>query len=142
MITVHQILSIKESRIITVSPNTLVYEALEIMNSHNISAILITENDALVGIFTERDYARKVVLKGKSSKEVQISTVMTPAPIVINPKQSLDHCMQVMTEKHIRHLPVEENNKLTGIISIGDVVKFIIQDQKQTIQNLQDYISS
>ncbi len=142
MITVHQILSLKESRLITISPNALVYEALEIMNSYNISAILITENEALIGIFTERDYARKVVLKGKSSKEVLISSVMTPAPIVITPDQSLDHCMKVMTDKHIRHLPVVKNDKLTAMISIGDVVKFIIEDQKQTIQNLEKYINS
>ena len=142
MNTIRQILSLKDTRLITISPNALVYEALETMNSHNISAILITEDGVLKGIFTERDYARKVVLKGKSSKEVLISSVMTPSPIVITPDQSLEHCMQVMTDKHIRHLPVVEDDKLSAMISIGDVVKFIIEDQKQTIQNLENYINS
>lgn len=142
MTTIRQILSLKNNRLITIKPDAFVYEALEIMNQHNISAILITENDVLKGIFTERDYARKVVLKGKSSKEVLINSVMTPSPIVITPDQSLEHCMQVMTDKHIRHLPVVENNQLSAIISIGDVVKFIIEDQKQTIQNLENYINS
>ncbi|HEX7368025.1 MAG TPA: CBS domain-containing protein [Pelobium sp.] len=142
MSTVHQILSSKENQIISIAPSAMVYEALEIMNSKNISAILITENDSLKGIFTERDYARKVVLKGKSSKEVRIDSVMTPSPIVVNPTQTLEHCMQVMTEKHIRHLPVENGGKLTGMVSIGDVVKFIIEDQKATIKNLESYINS
>lgn len=142
MSTVHQILSSKESQIISIAPTSMVYEALEIMNSKNISAILITENEVLKGIFTERDYARKVVLKGKSSKEVRIDSVMTPSPIVINPEQTLEHCMEVMTEKHIRHLPVISEGKLSGMVSIGDVVKFIIEDQKATIKNLENYINS
>ncbi len=142
MSTVNQILSSKENKIISIAPSSMVYEALEIMNSQNISAILITENDSLLGIFTERDYARKVVLKGKSSKEVRIESVMTPSPIVINPEQTLEHCMQVMTDKHIRHLPVIANGKLSGMVSIGDVVKFIIEDQKATIKNLEQYINS
>lgn len=142
MSTVHQILSSKENKIISIAPTSMVYEALEIMNSKNISAILITENDSLKGIFTERDYARKVVLKGKSSKEVRIDSVMTPSPIVINPEQTLEHCMEVMTEKHIRHLPVMSEGKLIAMVSIGDVVKFIIEDQKATIKNLESYINS
>lgn len=140
MSTVHQILSLKENRIISIDPSSMVYEALEIMNSQNISAILITENGSLKGIFTERDYARKVVLKGKSSKEVRIDSVMTPSPIVVTPEQTLEHCMQVMTDKHIRHLPVVNEGKLTAMVSIGDVVKFIIEDQKETIKNLEQYI--
>lgn len=142
MSTVRQILSSKEIQVISIAPSSMVYEALEIMNSKNISAILITENDILKGIFTERDYARKVVLKGKSSKEVRIDTVMTPSPITITPEQTLEHCMQVMTDKHIRHLPVVEGEKLTAMVSIGDVVKFIIEDQKATIKNLEQYINS
>lgn len=141
MSTVHQILSLKENRIISIDPTSMVYEALEIMNSQNISAILITENGSLKGIFTERDYARKVVLKGKSSKEVRIDSVMTPSPIVVTPEQTLEHCMQVMTDKHIRHLPVVNEGKLTAMVSIGDVVKFIIEDQKETIKNLEQYIN-
>ena len=142
MSSVHQILSAKENKIVTIGPSSMVYEALEIMNSHNISAILITEDEKLKGIFTERDYARKVVLKGKSSKEVPIHTVMTASPIVINQEQTLEYCLEVLTEKHIRHLPVVENEKLMGMVSIGDVVKFIIEDQKATIKNLENYINS
>lgn len=142
MIKVHQILKHKESRLITIDTEATVYEALELMMQYNISAILIVDNNALKGIFTERDYARKVVLKGKSSKEVHIKDVMTPSPIVISPQDSLDHCMELMTDKHIRHLPVMENHQLAGMISIGDVVKYIIEDQKQIIKNLESYINS
>ncbi|TKC01049.1 CBS domain-containing protein [Pedobacter cryophilus] len=142
MIKVHQILKQKEIRLITISSKSMVFEALQNMMEFNISAILIVDEGQLTGIFTERDYARKVVLLGKSSKEVQIKEVMTPSPIVISPEDSLDHCMQLMTDKHIRHLPVMYNGQLTGMVSIGDVVKFIIEDQKQTIKNLETYISS
>lgn len=142
MIKVHQILKHKENRLITIDTEAMVYEALEIMMQYNISAILIVENDTLKGIFTERDYARKVVLKGKSSKEVHIKDVMTPSPIVISPQDSLDHCMELMTHQHIRHLPVMEDDRLVGMVSIGDVVKYIIEDQKQIIKNLESYINS
>lgn len=142
MIKVNQILKQKESRLITIHSEATVFEALEIMMKFNISAILITQNEDLKGIFTERDYARKVVLQGKSSKEVQIKDVMTPAPIVISPNDTLDHCMALMTDKHIRHLPVKDGNQITGMISIGDVVKFIIEDQKETIKNLEGYLNS
>lgn len=142
MIKVHQILKHKENRLISIDTEATVYEALEIMMKYNISAILIIQNDTLEGIFTERDYARKVVLKGKSSKEVHIKDVMTPSPIVISPQDSLDHCMELMTHQHIRHLPVMEDDKLTGMVSIGDVVKYIIEDQKQIIKNLESYINS
>ncbi len=142
MRTVHQILSSKSNKIISISPDAMVYEALEIMTSNNVSAILITEEGKLKGIFTERDYARKVVLKGKSSKEVPMHSVMTSDPIVIKPEQTIEQCMELMTDKHIRHLPVIQNGKLTAMVSIGDVVKFIMDDQKATIENLQNYINS
>lgn len=142
MIKVNQILKQKESRLITIHSEATVFEALEIMMKYNISAILITKNEDLEGIFTERDYARKVVLQGKSSKEVQIKDVMTPSPIVISPNDTLDHCMALMTDKHIRHLPVKDEDKIIGMVSIGDVVKFIIEDQKETIKNLEGYINS
>ena len=142
MIKVHQILKQKESRLITIHSEATVFEALEIMMKYNISAILITKNEDLEGIFTERDYARKVVLQGKSSKEVHIKEVMTHSPIVISPDDTLDHCMALMTDKHIRHLPVKDGNQITGMVSIGDVVKFIIEDQKETIKNLESYLNS
>jgi len=142
MIKVNQILKQKENRLITIHTEATVFEALEIMMKFNISAILITQKDDLLGIFTERDYARKVVLQGKSSKEVNINEVMTAAPIVISPLDTLDHCMALMTDKHIRHLPVKDGDQIVGMVSIGDVVKYIIEDQKETIKNLEGYINS
>ena len=142
MIKVHQILKQKEIRLITISSHSLVFEALQNMMKFNISAILIVDEGKLSGIFTERDYARKVVLLGKSSKEVQIKEVMTPSPITISPDDNIEHCMQLMTDHHIRHLPVKHDGELVGMVSIGDVVKMIIEDQKQTIKNLESYISS
>ena len=112
------------------------------MTEKNISALLIMENEILMGIFTERDYARKIVLHGKASKDTPISEAMTIDPITVNATNSIDLCMQIMTEKHIRHLPVVNENHVTGMVSIGDVVKLIIADQKQTISQLESYINS
>jgi CBS domain-containing protein len=112
------------------------------MMDKNISALLVMEGSELKGIFTERDYARKIILQGKSSKETKIKEVMTASLEVINLNSSIDHCMQIMTDKHIRHLPIVDNGKVSGMISIGDLVKFVIEDQKQTIEQLQSYISS
>jgi CBS domain-containing protein len=112
------------------------------MMDKNISALLVMEGPELKGIFTERDYARKIILQGKSSKETKIKEVMTASLEVINLNSSIDHCMQIMTDKHIRHLPIVDNGKVSGMISIGDLVKFVINDQKQTIEQLQNYISS
>ena len=99
------------------------------------------ENEKLAGIFTERDYARKVILKGKSSKETRIAEIMTSDLITVAPDTSIDNCMRLMTGKHIRHLPVVENGQLAGIISIGDVVKYIIEEQKFIIENMEHYIT-
>ena len=137
-----QILQNKSSHIIKIDGESTVYQALTVMTEHNVSAILIVDNNNLTGIFTERDYARKVVLKGKSSKEIKLKEVMTPSPIVVNPDDSVDSCMEIMTEKHIRHLPVVASGNLIGMISIGDLVKFVIEDQKQTIIDLESYIKS
>src|SRR5690349_7823834 len=142
MKTVQQILNTKPVQIFSVTENSSVLEALQMMMEKNVSALLILEDDKLQGIFTERDYARKIILYGKSSAETPIKEVMTPNPITILPTDSIDMCMQLMTDKHIRHLPVMDDNKLLGMISIGDVVKFIIEDQKQTISQLESYISS
>jgi CBS domain-containing protein len=142
MIKVNQILKEKEAKLITISSDALVFEALQSMMKYNISAILIVDEGDLIGIFTERDYARKVVLVGKSSKDIRLNEVMTPSPIVISPEDNLEHCMQLMTDKHIRHLPVKHHNELVGMVSIGDIVKSIIEDQKQIIKDLKNYISS
>jgi CBS domain-containing protein len=141
MKTVKHLLDTKQARVISVPENISVLDALKIMTEKNISAMLVMENEKLTGIFTERDYARKIILQGKSSKDTLIKEVMTADPITINTGDSIDHCMQLMTEKHIRHLPIVVNNEVKGMMSIGDVVKFIIADQKQTISQLESYIS-
>lgn len=142
MKTVRNILQYKSQSIYSVDPDTSVLDALKIMMDKNISALLVMEGPELKGIFTERDYARKIILQGKSSKETKIKDVMTASLEVINLNSSIDHCMQIMTDKHIRHLPIVDNGKVSGMISIGDLVKFVINDQKQTIEQLQSYISS
>jgi CBS domain-containing protein len=138
---VNSILKAKGNSTFTILPDTMVYNALEIMVEKNVSALLVMENDKLAGIFTERDYARKVILKGKASKETKIEEIMTRELITVSPDTSLDSCMRLMTGKHIRHLPVVDNGQLAGIISIGDVVKYIIEEQKFIIENMEHYIT-
>ncbi len=125
----------------TVEPPTTVYVAIEQMCARNIGGVLIVEDGKLLGIFTERDYARKLILKGKSSKETPIRELMTANPFTVSPESSIEQCMQLMTDKHIRHLPVTEGDKIIGLISIGDVVGHVIQEQKSIIQHLESYIS-
>lgn len=142
MKTVKQILSGKPLNVYSVTPQATVFEALEEMMNKNISALVVVEENELKGIFTERDYARKIILKGKSSKDTLISEVMTAGVISISLKDTIDYCMNLMTERHIRHLPVVENNVVCGMISIGDVVKSIIESQQSTIEQLESYIKS
>ena len=142
MKTVQQILDAKPSQIFSVTEDSSVLSGLQLMLERNVSALLIVENDTLTGIFTERDYARKIILYGKSSAETTIGEVMTADPITVQPKDSIELCMKIMTDKHIRHLPVMVDGEVLGMVSIGDVVKFIIADQKQTISQLESYISS
>ena len=139
--TVSNILRTKGNITFSITPDTRVYNALEVMVEKNVSALLITENGKLVGIFTERDYARKVILKGKASKETEIGEIMTKDPITVSPDSTIDDCMRIMTNKFIRHLPVVEEDNLIGIISIGDVVKFIIEEQQFIIRNMEHYIT-
>jgi CBS domain-containing protein len=127
--------------VFSVPSNVTVYSALELMLEKSIGALLIIDNGKFVGIFTERDYARKLILKGKSSKETLIREVMTEHPITVTCDNSIEECMKIMTDKKIRHLPVMENNQLVGLISVGDVVKFIIEEQKFIIENLEQYIT-
>ncbi|MGY0040100.1 CBS domain-containing protein [Pedobacter sp. NJ-S-72] len=142
MKTVKQLLSTKSAQIFSVTAETSVLDALSVMMEKNISALLILESSQLSGIFTERDYARKIVLQGKTSADTPLSEVMTANPITVSNDDSLDHCMKTMTDRHIRHLPVVSDNQVIGMVSIGDVVKFIIEDQKQTISQLEGYINS
>ncbi|MDZ4793239.1 MAG: CBS domain-containing protein [Bacteroidota bacterium] len=127
---------------VTVSPITTVVEALTIMAEKNIGSVVIMENDNYLGIMTERDYSRKVILKGKNSTSTMVSEIMSTDLPSVKPSDSIDHCMQLMTDKNIRYMPVFENNKLTGIISMSDVVKETILAQKETINQLQNYINS
>ncbi len=133
----------KNRQIWTISKDQSVRQALVLMSEKNIGAIIIVDNnDFPVGIFSERDYARKVILKGKSSKDTLLDEVMTKELITVNRDYKIDQCMEIMTEKRIRHLPVLENKKIVEIISIGDVLKIMIKEQKELINHLQKFITS
>jgi len=127
---------------VNVSPDTTVVEALTIMAEKNIGSVIVMKNDEYLGIMTERDYSRKVILKDKNSTTTKVSEIMSTDLPAVSPADSIEHCMQLMTEKNIRYMPVFENNKLTGIISMSDVVKETILAQKETINQLQNYINS
>ena len=141
MKTISQFLDQSKRPVYSVGPNATVREALEIMAQHNIGALLVMDGETLKGIFSERDYARKVALKGKSSNDTKVSDVMTSNVITINTKHSIDQCMQIMTDKHIRHLPIVNDVQVIGLISIGDVVREMIAYQKSMIEQLQSYIA-
>jgi len=140
--TVRNILQTKGNAVHTVSPGTSVYEALEELENNNMGSLVVVENGKLIGIFTERDYARKVILKGRSSKDTQVRDIMTERPIFVTPDATIEECMQLMSSKNFRHLPVLENDQLVGVISISDLVKFIIREKDFIIENLEHYIVS
>ncbi|MCF0041795.1 CBS domain-containing protein [Dyadobacter fanqingshengii] len=125
----------------SVTQDNTVFEALELMAAKNIGAVLVLEDNELIGIFSERDYARKVILQGKSSRDTRIREVMTSKVITVETDQKIEECMQIMSDKHIRHLPVNQDGKLIGIISINDIVSAIIHEQKEHISSLESYIS-
>ncbi|MCI4442844.1 MAG: CBS domain-containing protein [Lentimicrobium sp.] len=139
--TVNQILSKKGKEVYSVLPTITVYEALVTMSEKNIGAILVVEDNILKGILSERDYARKIALKAKSSKKSFVHEIMAENVITVKPSDNLEYCMELMYTKKIRHLPVLENETIIGIVSIGDVVKSIMDVQKETIQYLDSYIS-
>lgn len=141
MATVSDILRAKGHEVWSTAPNASVYEALQLMAEKNVGALLVVDSHKLAGIFSERDYARKVILKGKFSRDTAVREVMTENVITVGPDQSVEHCMVLMTERHIRHLPVIDLGELIGIVSIGDVVKEIIEDQRFTINQLENYIT-
>ena len=133
----------KNRQIWTISKDQSVMQALILMSEKNIGAIIIVDNnDFPIGIFSERDYARKIILKGKSSKDTLLDEVMTKELITVTRDYKIDQCMEIMNEKRIRHLPVLENKKIVGIISIGDVLKIMIKEQKELIEHLQKFITS
>lgn len=138
---VADILKAKGNIIYSVTGSTTVYEAIKVMGEKNIGALLVLEGGKLSGILSERDYARKVVLKGKASRETSVSDIMTADVITVVPSDTIETCMELMTQKHIRHLPIVESGNVLGMISIGDVVNAIIRMQKETIEHLKSYIA-
>ena len=142
MITVAQILRSKgDSAVHTVGPGASVYEAMSLMAEKNIGALLVSEGEAIIGIVTERDYARKIVLMGRSSKEALVRDIMTSPVMYVEPHQSNEECMALITEKRLRHLPVFDGGKLVGLISSGDLVKEVISEQSFIIDQLVHYIA-
>ena len=140
--TVRAVLDHKGIGVCAVSPETPVYEALEIMADKDIGALLVMEDADLCGVFSERDYARKVILQGKSSHDITVRDIMTGKVITVGPEQTVEDCMALMTGKRIRHLPVIEGGRLAGLLSIGDLVKEVIAEQEATIKQLESYIHS
>jgi CBS domain-containing protein len=138
--TVRGVLDDKGWKIETISPDVSVYAALEQMASREIGALPVVEAGRLCGLFSERDYARKVILRGRSSRDTLVGEIMTREVITVTPRESVENCMVTMTERRIRHLPVLETGRLVGIVSIGDVVKAVIDDQQFTIEQLTSYI--
>ncbi len=138
---VRNILQVKGHTIYSINPDRTVYNALQLMVEKNLGALLVVENNQLTGIFTERDYARKLIIKGKASKDTTIREVMTERPITVTPEDSVDFCMTIMVDNYVRHLPVMDQNQLIGLISIGDVVKYIMDEQRFSIQSLEHYIA-
>ena len=141
MIMVKQLLKERTDCIWTIAPQDTVYKALEIMAEKNIGALVVVEKERVVGMFSERDYARSVVLKGKSSKDTSVGELMDSNVCYVRPEQTIDECMALFTKKRIRHLPVLEMEKLVGLVSIGDVVKQCLEDKAFHIQQLENYIT-
>jgi len=137
---IKDILEAKGHEVYTISPDATVYEALSLMAEKNVGALVILEGETLEGLISERDYARKIILKGKFSKDTPVHEIMSREPVTVTMDDDLEHCMELMTDKRVRHLPVVEEGRLIGIISIGDVVKGIIDHKEFIIQQLEKYI--
>lgn len=142
MVTVKYILQQKGNQVWFVSPDTKVYDALQLMADKNVGALLVLDGDKVEGIFSERDYARKVALEGRSSKDLPVNEIMSSKVLFVNPGRSADECMALMIQKRVRHLPVLENDELRGLISIGDVVKAVLDDKDYMIDQLEQYITN
>jgi len=142
MKTVQQLLESKRQGVAAVAPNTTVLEALRLMAEKEIGAVLVLEGESLAGIFSERDYARKVVLQGKASKDTPVREIMTEKVVCVRPEQTIEDCMGLMTDKRIRHLPVLQSKRVIGVVSIGDIVKEMLVEKEFVIQQLESYIHS
>jgi CBS domain-containing protein len=140
--TVRSVLKHKGQNVWHVSPEECVYDAIEMMADKHVGALMVVSDGKLVGVVSERDYARKVILQGKSSKRTQVKEIMTSPAIIMTPEQTVEDGMRIMTEKHIRHLPIVEDGILLGVVSIGDLVKWMISAQQHTISQLHNYIAS
>jgi len=139
--TIGMVLKEKSRDIWSLDPEALVYDAVEMMANKSVGALLVISNSKLVGIISERDYARKVILQERSSKQTRVKEIMTSPVIVVRPDHTVEDCMRLMTENRIRHLPVAENEKILGVVSIGDLVKWMVSAQAETIEQLQHYIA-
>ncbi|HTO43666.1 MAG TPA: CBS domain-containing protein [Burkholderiales bacterium] len=142
MKTIKEILQSKPLGVLSIAPEASVLDALRLMAEKEVGALVVLENERLAGIFSERDYARKVILHGKSSKDTSVREIMTSKVVYVRPEQSVEECMALMTDKRIRHLPVLQENRVIGVISIGDVVKEVISEQRFVIEQLEQYIHS
>lgn len=142
MKTVRDLLDVKGGNLWSVAPDQTVYEALALMAERHVGAVLVFEGGRMVGIISERDYARQVILKGKASKDTPVREIMTARVITVEPDHGIDHCMAVMTDKRVRHLPVLAGDRVVGILSIGDVVKAVISEKQSHIEQLEDYIKT
>ena len=140
MKTLRQLLQAKPAGILSIAPDARVIDALKVMAEKNVGALLVMDSGRLIGIITERDYARKVILQGKSSLDTPVREIMTGKVLCVHPDQSVEECMGLMTDKHVRHLPVMDGDKLIGVLSIGDLVKETIAEQQFTIKQLESYI--
>jgi CBS domain-containing protein len=141
MKTVRQLLQVKGQQVHSIGPDAKVIEALRVMAEKQVGALLVSDDAGrILGMISERDYARKVILHGKSSSEIPVRDIMTADVVTVEPRHTVDECMALMTDKRIRHLPVLEGGRLAGILSIGDLVKEVIADQQQTIRELETYI--
>ena len=140
MKTVGQLVDAKASKLFSIAPDARVFDALKLMAEKEIGALVVVDGGKLAGIISERDYARKVILLGKSSHDIPVRDIMTGKVITVHPGQSVEECMALMTSKRVRHLPVMEGERLVGVVSIGDLVKEVIADQEETIKQLESYI--